>query len=551
MKKIKRLILLLVLPALPVSLISQCQPGNGFTVINESRIPQISPAILGSLNFYNLSSTSPRRVIFLVPGLNGDYNAWRDVRDETGGDTDEYPAYPARKAEMRMLGTKNGPGYSQDAGLASAAKDVWDYMSNLNYHQLQVGPVGDNIAIGHSQGGLVLRAVEYATSALGRQPYFGGLVTFGSPHQGAEILTNGLPRSLGGDGQLGDFIGDFCIAITDGPMQEQLQLNNQFFFRLVRLLNLDDQALNLRDEICRVLSDSILPHYILKDYTANITQDYLAHNSRNNQPNFLLSVLNQHQPGIPMVAFYGVEDEPVFWRQLGSIAQNVHSYPAFQADPDQSFVNAYAQTQINYRAKQLLYQKKADDYASYAQTACNVFLILNPFTSATSTILCLVFKSKRDRYQKVADAYGKGNTFLKKANDRWKGIIGARKTLAVQNGYICECDYLTAGFTTSTPVQNVWECTAGIAMTSQGKRLCQLYPKTDLVIKEYENDGVVLASSAKQLPGALVNPALSDLDYRMDHTNHQQMRNSSETARKLKRLFDFPDYGYFFMTSRL
>lgn len=550
--KFQKVIILKVLVLIStVVSFAQCEPSSPISLVSETRIPQLSPRLVSNLNYFYNAASNTRRVIFLVPGLNGDYNAWRDVRDETGGDVDEYGPYPARKAEMRMLGTKNGPGYSQDAGLASAAKDVWDYMSSLNYNQLNVGSPLNNIAIGHSQGGLVLRALEYSHGTLGRTPFFGGLVTFGTPHQGAMILTNGLPVSLGGRGQLGNFIDGFCIYLSEGPIQEQLQLNDNFFFQLVRLLNLDDQALNVRDQICEVMSDSILPHYILKDYTSNITQDYMAHDEGYSFPNYLSTTLNQHQPNMPAVAFYGVEEDPVFWRQLGSIAKKVHSFPAFQADPDQNFVDNYASMLVNYRAKQLLYQQRASDYKAYADVACNIFFSLNPFTIAPSALLCTIYKGKYVRNQKVANAYHLGHDYLKKSNARWKGIIGARKTAITQNGYICDCDNLTTGSNTITQVQNIWECPAGIVLTPQGRQLCQIYANNNITIEEYENDGVVLASSAKQLPGALVNPTLSEQDYRMEKTNHQQMRNSSETAIKLKRLFDFPDYGYFFMTSRL
>ena len=547
----KTTILFSLLSAISLSTLGQCNSPGQFHLISESLQPISSPGVIANLTYYFNPQPAARRVIFLVPGLNGDYNAWRDVRDETGGDTREYPSYPPRKAEMRMLGTKSGPGYSQDAGLASAAKDVWDYMSNINYSQLNTGPVTNNIAIGHSQGGLILRAVEYQQSLLNRPAYFGGMVTFGSPHQGAAILTNGLPVTLGGRGQLGSFINGFCSSLTDGPLQEKLQLSDNFFFQLIRLLNLDDQAVSFKNQLCGVLSDSILPHYILKDYTSTITQDYMAHDKNHNSPNYLLNTLNQHQAGIPAIAFYGVEEEPVFWRQLGSLRKKVHSYPAFQADPDQEFVDQYAKIMANYRAKNLVYQDKADEYAGYSKVACNPVFSLTPITLPISALLCTIYEGKRQRNQTVASAYERGFLFLIRANEKWKGIIGARETKVKQVGYLCECEHLNTGNLSQTKVASINQCAVGISYDPQGKKLCSAYPNIELIVRQFENDGVVLASSAKQLPGALVNPNLTELDYRLEKTNHQQMRNSSETAKKLKRLFDTPDYGYFFMTPRL
>lgn len=532
-------------------LIAQCESIGVISLNSEVKTPRPDPALVANMARYLNPPLAAERAIFLVPGLNGDHNAWRDLRDELSGYTNDFPSFPARRAEVRMIGTKNGPGYSQAAGLASAAKDVRDQMSNLNYAQLGIPDPGNNIAIGHSQGGLVIRAIEYNDTQLGKKRYFGGMVTFGSPHRGAAILTNGLPVSQGGRGQLSDFIDDFCVAISDGPLQEKLQLSDQFMFKLVRLLKLDDQALSLRDEICHVLADSILPHYILKDFTANITQDYMAHDEFYKKPNYLLNVLNTYQPQIPSVAFYGVEEEPVFWRQLGSITHKVHKYPAFQADPDQNFVDDYALLLANYNARYLIYKKQAEDFETYTDLSSNPGYFFSLLKSQFGFLISGQYITEGMRARRVSNAYKSGAQFLFNANDRWKGIIGARKTSIKQIGYICDCDHITGGYTTTSYVQNQEDCAAGFNSTSSGIVHCEVYPNVTLHVDEFENDGVVLASSARQLPGGIVNPGIPEIVYRLQSTNHQQIRNGGEIARVLLRLMDTPDFANFFLTPRL
>jgi len=59
---------------------------------------------------------------------------------------------------------------------------------------------------------------------------------------------------------------------------------------------------------------------------------------------------------------------------------------------------------------------------------------------------------------------------------------------------------------------------------------------------EHPSDGVVLASSAGDMPGGIVRP---DLDREMKNTSHQQMRNNSELEVKLKLLFEGRVDGHF------
>jgi hypothetical protein len=60
---------------------------------------------------------------------------------------------------------------------------------------------------------------------------------------------------------------------------------------------------------------------------------------------------------------------------------------------------------------------------------------------------------------------------------------------------------------------------------------CLAWPRWVSEVTVQPNDGVVLASSAGSLPGAVAHIALP-------HTNHQQMRNASYTREFFKRLYN-------------
>ncbi|AEV32957.1 hypothetical protein Oweho_1978 [Owenweeksia hongkongensis DSM 17368] len=527
---------------------AQCDPGDTVMVTLGDTIMDIAPKALNNVvHFYKTASDSDR-VIFLMPGLGGDQNAWQDVHDETDGVTNEDPLYAARKAEVVKFGEPNGPGYTEAAGLAAAGGDIYDDMVIQN---LAFSPPNreNNIAIGHSQGGLALRATDYyMRNTSGKNPQFGGLVTFGSAHQGAEILTNGLPASMGGQGMIGDMANEMCDDLLAGPLSEAIYGSNAFYAKLVRLLNIDDDILDAKTAFCDfVTGDSVLS-VVAASVTPNITTDYMAHNENYSGSNYLLNTLNSYAPNIPMVAFYGEEEEPVFWRQMGSLRKGVYTYNAFQADPDQQHVDDANDMRINYYTKYLIYKGHAEWQQNQIDKIANMW---HYFFNPVSTIIQLnIHTSKRTRYLKVMGDYHVGYDFLKNTNKQWKAIIGAYKTNVQQNGYICECEELNGGNGVSINwVATAAECPPGVTYLPGGiKRICLRYPNIETVVTHKPSDGIVLAESAKNLPGATVNPALSDDDYKLENTNHQQLRNSSETREKLNRLFDYNDYSNFFIT---
>ncbi len=127
-------------------------------------------AIIGALT--NMQAQTPERNIFLVHGLtkNGTgINAW-----------DHYNHYFNNTRKANPIAMQ----YAQTTSLDHSANDLRSKMAAA----VPTGTFGQNIAIAHSQGGPVLRALCRNTQTANIP--FGGFVTVGSPNHGAQIINS-------------------------------------------------------------------------------------------------------------------------------------------------------------------------------------------------------------------------------------------------------------------------------------------------------------------------------------------------------------------------
>ena len=213
-----------------------------------------------------------------------------------------------------------------------------------------------------------------------------------------------------------------------------------------------------------------------------------------------LDSLNSRTDTIPVVVLYGVEEEPVLWRTLYSLTlhDSVNSHNPFNADYDDGFVQ-YVNAQI-----------------SIYQALENAF---RPMKSVSRT-------------------FRKAKEWLIYANVNWKKAIGARILVPVMEGYSCLCvNDLFPGSDNTVLVSSLADCVGD----SPGEQCWLMGPSYNLEVLEKPNDGVVLAESAGTLDYA--NKVIL-----LEHTNHQQMRNSTVTRRELNRLFGgsyYPDIRFF------
>jgi pimeloyl-ACP methyl ester carboxylesterase len=207
------------------------------------------------------------RNVVWVHGMGGDQSAW------------EYYE-TAFTRERQMNGHRNK--YETRYGIDYAAGEVISDVST------SVGSNSQNIAIGHSMGGLMVRDVERLPGGNGM---FGGLITVNSPNYGAPIA-----NSIS-DGSLDGIISDACNKLTAGP------LNQGFPIPWVIMGSVTN------DVLCHILSNIDIIQDIAGSST---TRTDLSVGSA------AISRINSFPTTTPRISIWSYEDSPVHWRLASS-----------------------------------------------------------------------------------------------------------------------------------------------------------------------------------------------------------------------------------------
>ena len=379
------------------------------------------------------------------------------------------------------------------------------------------------IIIGHSQGGIVSRRVDYSyfTGEWGPEPRtFGGLVTFGSSNQGAMVLNN--------KDELMEWAGTTCSALTAGPIAELVETN--FFLDL--FLNTTSLS-NFNDFFCGILENNIAP-VLFKDYYTGITESYEVGSPQ-------IMELNEFVPEIPYVCFYGVETEPLMWNTLthlldGHEPNNVVTYgEAPFGSGDDNTLAEYADVMTDlYYSKYMLYDNLAQTYADiiygFDLTTLGCYL---------SIFCALDITNDYEESLFIRDEYKKGYDWFLDANANWKGFIGA--TELVEVGQTCYC--IDDGPLGDLNAEEYPAAPDGNCITDDYNTDCVTIENYDWISKE--SDGVVLAESASDCLGQLA--PVPGYSRKMYGSNHFSMRNDAQTEIKLDELFS-GNQGLFFAT---
>ncbi|MBN8682577.1 MAG: hypothetical protein J0L99_07985 [Chitinophagales bacterium] len=437
------------------------------------------------------------RLIFWVHGLGGNVGSWERAATATQYQQpgQQIPGYPARKATS-LLPTYNEFSLSGGAvGLHNALASMGD--PHCTIHKIEDKTI--NFIISHSQGGLVSRATDqmYDVQNYGSQRRFGGIVTFGTSHGGAQLLNNKHEF---------EFMANWgCNALIAGPKEDLL--NNW----IVGLFLPNDVVETFKDKMCKFISTDVLSMFF-KEQMAPITEDYKVGAAA-------LASLNSHSSSIPRVAFYGEEQEPVFYRLMYSLNKKTpNEFLPFQADPDQEMVDTIESVTQRYKAKYELYKWRVEYLESIGMPCDPIEWAMNP--------TCAIWDAEYWKKVKKRDAWQQGYDWLRMSNIMFKSITGARVYQPItETVTVCDCG------PSEFPVGTPGECPPGCTT--------QVTTQTYFASLDKPNDGVVLAESATAYPGAR-NAALPK-------SNHQQMRNDSNTKQRLNEVFE-GGFGRYFIT---
>ena len=210
---------------------------------------------------------------------------------------------------------------------------------------------------------------------------------------------------------------------------------------------------------------------------------------------------------MPKVAFYAIEPQShIFWRTSNWLVNNPNNEDAFEANEDWTFYNSiFGTVYAKYYAK---YQK-------------------------------VISKKKKIAWKNGVDWF---NT----VDPQWQVVIGARQ---YHMAYRCKCPRNAIG----RPKDYVLKWSATDCINSHCDNLSPVvWYEVNSTVKE--NDGIVLAESAANLPGYTGGPVrvyYKEYEYQAKDrgTSHMQMRNDGGIKEKLYNLLE-GKYGYFFKTAR-
>ena len=449
------------------------------------------------------------QLIYFVHGLGGDASTW---------------AIAANEAQSAYQTTALRPLYSEYT-LSGAGIDLHNSLVEKGTPHLALNSIEDpatSFLIGSSQGGIVARAANKYYSdvpAAEVDRMFGGIVTFGSAHQGARIINN-IPVL---QQMLEEGCGDVGAAYALGAVP-------RIVLPLVNLTDLEEQL----DKICGSVT-GLIETFVFGKFLAPITEEYAVGTPE-------LEVLNafSETSNIPKVAFYGVEEEPIFWRTMNYFVTDPNSLPLYGANEDDALMmradSLISNIEANHAAAVAAYENAQGLECDWWQW------IVNPVGCAIFDLLIDEEDLRRQR-----DTWNEGLDYMLTLNKQYKIAIGALDFELQPENIECTCTEYDTGGPTGNSNTFIVGSNEQCLQNSEPFVSCTPRINYTLQLVEHPSDGVVLASSAGDMPGGIVRP---NLDREMKKTSHQQQRNNSELEVKLTNLFAGGVNEFFIIPSR-
>lgn len=525
-----------------------------------------------------------KRYVHWVHGLNGDKSAWLLVgeafEDGKGGVPD-------------FLITSDWPEYASGNSFEGNSMQLRNILAGDRTSGGQLLEREENIYVGHSQGGLVGRYLDYRVNAEGDGRPFGGMVTVCSPNQGAQLINN--------QDMVGSFIRDFAESMAKGPLGE-FENSGGIFLRFAKKRILTPE---IKDFLLNFLEQDFAEFLINRNYPP-ITESY-----RVGAP--MINTLNDYNPpGTHIQAFYGsrpiVTEKPdVSFKDTaliefngGSGSDESQAYfdylteldndPNINADFDVEFDWSFPELELTIE-----YVVNFDQFPVPISFATIQWFVNDPNDGdkymyfkahQDDHVFALdVFRTRMDYALRVEEAkrgmercapwyrcgigrvkwhrrrrnqYQRGVDFLDRFDEEYRIFIGARylDQEEVTTDSYCKC--VDPNFQEIyVPLDNQGNCDHTLIVLPPGVTVDDLHcwkvegqTTTETVWKNKPSDGVVLVESQKTILNATEPP------YKMPgETSHMQVRNDEVGKNAYWKLLDgdaaeTPEGKAFFETQR-
>lgn len=474
------------------------------------------------------------RLVYFLHGLGGNSGSWSAVHD---AHIFEFKYFPYRLDYSE--GWEAGGNNQRDFQLASEVTQQ-DMDEGRSRFLQRIGTTGSEVGlpyvIGHSQGGLVARDLDmkYATA---RYPLldstdrrFWGIVTVGTPNAGALIAVNQEALDALGADLLGKLAAPQILSLLN-----DINLKIPFYVKAL------DKATRNADEIVyqvgNFLADSIL-QMVTKEKRDPITRQYGPNST------YLTDTLNHSTPHIAKAAFYGIEEDPVFWRiATYMIGKETSEYSTFGANDDDPMCKNMEELKAKYYAEESVTQRSIEKLESRIRK-CKWY---KPWK-------CVGNKDRKKEVETLKlekEAWNAGADFLEKVDDSYKVILGAvdpdnmyRKDTV---GWLCTKIIRQVVNRGGPPGTKIVRTRVSNPKNCNGQ---YVNPITENILIEIPTDATVTVPSQKALPGCLPK-FIHEMNEVLDHdnpdwnnviirsgVNHMQERNSDQTDAMLRRIYE-------------
>lgn len=390
----------------------------------------------------------------------------------------------------------------------------------------------EDYVIAHSQGGIVARYLDYqwwlcennpsgCSGTFGTRDYY-GIVTFATPNMGAHI---GLTQN-----EHAQMIQSVIRAVVLQPASKlTYDLTKKWYVSASAAYKLEQ----LNASIDTIIKNYLVKPIILGGLHAPTLNEMLPGSA-------IMTQLSNYASKVHRVAFYGVEDAPEIWRVLDMVInEEPCDAPLFEANYDETFMHTMETvrdentSQITYNNKEIKYYEKRFNIP-----------VIGMYYATTKSNYVLKLRIENVERQKTLD-------FLNNANTQWRYIIGSyhRDSFDFQTTQKYKVSYKIGTFNLNQTFNNQNAATDFCNLLATYPSVTQVTQSVEVEIYRtrsfFPSDGVVLVKSQKAFPGVLE----SNTD-KMEHNNHFQVRNSSETKRVLDELYDGILYDQFFRLTK-
>jgi pimeloyl-ACP methyl ester carboxylesterase len=371
----------------------------------------------------------------------------------------------------------------------------------------------NDFAIAHSQGGIAARYLDWQwddnqNGNFGTREFY-GLVTFGTPHAGADIAITKTQHNA--------FIGQIASSIfLEKSYGKIYDFTSSFVGSFLGLSGAD-----VISKIDDAIVNTLAPLSTGSLHTPTLDE------MKPNSPT--MDSINNHHSRLRKVAFYGIEEEPECWRVISGITDTAsEDYPIWQASRDYHF-------QGKMEKARAAHEGEIVDLQNYLK---GVFPLGNKRKEKESEL-----KHRKDAVY-----------FLNNANTQWRYLIGSYHKdsfkMVTEQRYKVTWDekYGALGKWYSQErdgILNWWDAQSlynNIEVYKKKNMQISSYSTTFKVQSFFPSDGVVLERSQRAYPG------VGNRQDKLEGDNHFQERNSPEAERVMIKLYK-GIYDSFFYTA--